>query len=99
MLVSTLEFITGSEITLTLNSVDMVILCLGGLFALAKMNRAFISPVVRPNLPLRRPATDPGVVSPSCSLSPVPTELGGYRVPEQSTPEVKGSYTSLYVGC
>ncbi|XP_041939544.1 tudor domain-containing protein 1 isoform X2 [Alosa sapidissima] len=53
------------------------------------MNRAFISPMVRPNLPLRRPATNPGVVSPSCS-SPVVAEQISYQAPEQPTPEVKG---------
>ncbi|XP_062382740.1 tudor domain-containing protein 1 isoform X2 [Sardina pilchardus] len=53
------------------------------------MNRAFLSPIVRPTLPLRRPATNPSVVSPSCP-SPVPPEQISYQAPEQPTPEVKG---------
>lgn len=58
---------------------------------LGKMNRAFISPVVRPNLPLRRPASGPGMVSPTCIL-PQPTEQVCYQTPEQPTPEVKGKF-------
>lgn len=73
------------------NIVGMVILCLGDRLVFAKMNRAFISPVVRPNLPLRRPSSGPGMVSPTCTL-PKPTEQVCYQTPEQPTPEVKGKF-------
>lgn len=89
------EIIISSIVTIIVVMV-MVILCLGDRLVFAKMNRAFISPMVRPNLPLRRPASGPGMVSPTYTF-PQPTEQVCYQTPEQPISEVKGIF--YYPAC